>query len=145
MILIKLLNVVQSTLNCDCYLLTFCFVSLLGNMGLPADQVAQAFDQAISNFIARKPSNLQRIDVVIFDTSLLGKFQSKISSTPSAAGAPIPSSSVDGESTFRTPRKSNRSRIETLESRIDPIHRVKIYFTSNSTSNNEKVSLFPQF
>ena len=36
-------------------------------------------------------------------------------------------------------RKSNRSRIEALETKVDPSHKVRVYFTSNSTANNGKV------
>ena len=125
---------------CKVGLKTF-YWCIVGQAGLPADQVAKAFQQAISNFIAGNPSHLKRIDVVIFDKQHLKTFQSNI-----ANPAAVTSSSVDpGTATtdFKQPQQTpSRSRIEALETKIDRSHRVMIYFTSNSKANNKRVTLY---
>ena len=122
-------------------------VSFIGAAGLPVDQVVQAFDQAINSFIARKPTKLKQIDIVIFDQNLLPKFRSKINSKQkpiSAASASpllnVPSSSVDEKSSPASKETSSNSRLQVMESKDDRNHRVKLYFTSNSTINNKNVS-----
>ena len=124
---------------CKVGLKTLCWC-IVGQAGLPADQVAKAFQQAISNFIAGNPSYLKRIDVVIFDKQHLKTFQSNIVNP-----AAVASSSVDpGTATtdFKQPQQtSSRSRVEALETKIDRSHRVMIYFTSSSRANNKRVTL----
>ena len=82
---------------------------------------------------------LKQIEIVIFDQKHFSTFQSTICTRPPSTPA-MTSSSVDPDGLSESSQKSNRSRMEALETKIDPSHSVMIYFTSNSTANNKKVS-----
>ena len=104
---------------------------LLGSVKMSAEKVAQAFDQAFKNFVAKKPKHVKQIDVVIFQSQMLNAFQSRID-----ISQPPPSLHLNSSSS-----KSNAtSRLLSLESDVDPKHRIIICFTSNEKSNIEEVT-----
>ena len=105
------------------------------------DDVVAAFDKAISQFMARNPSHLTQIDVVIFDQSLLKKFQTGIAQVAAAAPSPllqnVAGTSVDNDDSNDPKMTSN---IFSSESEIHRRYRVVLFITSNNANNISKVS-----
>ena len=74
-----------------------CFI--LGAANLPVPKVAQAFSQAITNFMSTNPTLLKRIDVVIFEQRMLADFQAILTGSGSSSlntQQPVASSTQNG-------------------------------------------------
>ena len=78
-----------------------------GGAGLAVDKVAEEFNQAISNFQTRNPTQLTQIDVVIFEQKMYATFQSAILSGTSSVPAPSVGSASHSTPPQPKPRASS--------------------------------------
>ena len=64
---------------------------------MPVDKVAEAVNQAITNFIATNPTYLKQIEVIVFEQRMVADFQNALTvSAPSTSHLPQTTSSQNG-------------------------------------------------
>ena len=109
---------------------------LIGAAKISAEQIAQGFNVAFTKFMARNPTHLKKIDVVIFQQSMLSTFRSNISSTQQRVSPPHRNSSLTSIKTAG----SLKSRLQALDNGVDSDHRIVFYITTDNEENYAKVS-----
>ena len=106
-----------------------------GGKTMDVAKVARAINQAVKNFVARNPSHLTRIDIVIFENHMLHTFQSNLDISQSNVSS---MSSISSDAP-----ESSTSRLLYLEDDVDAKrHNITLSFTSHLKTNIDKVRKF---